>query len=57
MYHFIYNTNFNNIRAKFTYYINPYVSSLFFISSSVIFCYIFSNLIMVSMSKAYIEEV
>jgi hypothetical protein len=57
MYHFIYNTNFSIIRGKFTYFINPYVSSLFFISSSIIFCYIFSNLIMVSMSKAYIEEI
>lgn len=57
MYHFIYNTNFSVTRGKFTYYVNPYIASLFFVSSSVIFCYIFSNLIMVSMSKAYIEEV
>ena len=45
------------VRGKFTYYVNPYISSLFFISSSIIFYYIFANLIMVSMSKAYIEEI
>lgn len=57
VYHFLYNTNFSLVRGKFTYYINPYISTLYFISSSLIFCYIFSNLIMVSMSKAYIEEI
>jgi len=35
VYHFIYNSNFNKIRGKFTYFINPYISSIYFLSLSV----------------------
>jgi len=56
VHHFVYNTNFTLIRGKFTFFINPFISSLFFVSMSVFFYYIFSNLIMLSMSKSYMEQ-
>lgn len=55
VHHFVYNTNFSLTRGRFTYFINPYISTIFFISMSIIFFYIFSNLIMISMSKAYMH--
>ena len=57
VYHYVYNTNFTLIRAKYTHYINPYISSFYFITLSLSFFYIFANLIMISMSKAYMEQI
>lgn len=57
VYHFVFVTNFSLIRGKFSSFINPYVSTLFFVSMAVFFFYIFANLIMISMSKAYMHEI
>lgn len=57
VYHFIFNTNFSLTRGKFTQFINPYISTLFFLSMSIFFFYIFANLIMISMSKAYMHQI
>jgi hypothetical protein len=53
----MFSSNFHAIRSKFTYFINPYISSVYFVSMSIFFFYIFSNLIMISMSKAYMEQI
>lgn len=55
VYHFVFNANFSLIRGRFTFFINPYISTLFFLSMSIFFFYIFANLIMISMSKAYMH--
>jgi hypothetical protein len=55
VYHFVFNSNFSLIRGKFSFFVNPWVSNIFFISMSIFLFYIFSNLIMISMSKAYMQ--
>ncbi len=57
VYHFVFVTSFSLIRGKFTSFANPYVSTVFFVSMAVFFFYIFANLIMISMSKAYMHEI
>jgi len=54
VYHYVFLSNFSGIIFKFARNINPYLTTFYFVSMAVILFYIIANLIMISISKAYI---
>ena len=54
VYHYVFMSNFSGNIFKFSRYINPYLTTFYFVSMAVVLFYILANLVFVGLSKAYL---
>jgi hypothetical protein len=55
-YHYVFLSNWTNIKYKFSRYLSPYITSLYFFTLAIFLFFILANLNMITICKAYIEK-
>lgn len=56
VYHYVFLSNWSAIMYKFSKFVNPYMTTLYFFTMALFLFFIMSNLNMITMCKTFIEK-